>query len=553
MNDFSLMYPAGRKPEFKSIGNNTYNDLSLDHIIDFVTENDQEKKIIKGYMTKLESDPEIIRYRGDIFEDILEFPVLREKMKELLEQLEFLKTVGNAYKDDPESSIWQLIDRLQELDVYVKCITGLNEVLTRSAIKSEGLMMLKDYVTSVYNESGFEYLSDDIKELVNETAQIRSISLGVNLDSRLRPVEVGIVSINREGFGRFGLLDKFLDFASKKGELNGEASFNGMARIHTVGPSPEDAPLMNNLRRVVTDMLGTTVRHLRTKLSRFADVSGYSLVKLIPELIFYIRWAEFITKVRELGLPVTRPEIFDTKRRFMRSEGMYDIKLAMQKLGGRELSIVENDFEFTKDHGIYIMTGPNRGGKTTFTQAVGVLFLMAQNGLFVPARSVRLSPCDCIYTHFPADENETVNLGRLGEESRRLSEIFSAATDKSLLLFNESLATTSFTEGLYIAKDVVRAMRYLGARAVFNTHMHELAMNLEEINALRGDMKVASLITGVHEGQRSYKVFIAPPEGMSYARDIAGKYGVTFEQLRSSIDSNAEEGRQLVVLEKKSA
>ena len=104
-----------------------------------------------------------------------------------------------------------------------------------------------------------------------------------------------------------------------------------------------------------------------------------------------------------------------------------------------------------------------------------------------------------------------------------------------MLLFNESLSTTSFTEGLYIAKDVVRALRCLGARTVFNTHMHELAMGLDEMNSTAGDTKVASLITGIHEGQRSYKVEIAPPDGVSYARDIAEKYGVSFEQLRHSI------------------
>ena len=128
-----------------------------------------------------------------------------------------------------------------------------------------------------------------------------------------------------------------------------------------------------------------------------------------------------------------------------------------------------------------------------------------------------LSPCDNIFTHFPADENQTVNLGRLGEESKRISD--------------ESLATTSFTEGLYIAKDVVKAMRSLGARTIFNTHMHELAMDLDEINALNGKIKVASLVTGIHEGQRSYKVYLAPPDGISYARDIAEKYGVTYSQL----------------------
>ena len=177
------------------------------------------------------------------------------------------------------------------------------------------------------------------------------------------------------------------------------------------------------------------------------------------------------------------------------------------------------------------MTGPNRGGKTTFTQAVGLIVLLAQNGLYVPCEALSLSPCDNIFTHFPADENQTVNLGRLGEESKRISEIFSLATENSLLLFNESLATTSFTEGLYIAKDVVKAMRSLGARTIFNTHMHELAMNLEEINAPDGKIKVASLVTGIHEGRRSYKVYCAPPDGISYARDIAEKYGVTYSQL----------------------
>ena len=65
--------------------------------------------------------------------------------------------------------------------------------------------------------------------------------------------------------------------------------------------------------------------------------------------------------------------------------------------------------------------------------------------------------------------------------------------------------------------------------------MHELAMDLDTMNSLEGDINVASLITGIHDGQRSYKVFLAPPEGVSYARDIAEKYGVTFDQLRSSI------------------
>ena len=536
MDNFSLLYPAGKEPSYQTLNDEACNDLSLEYICDALTESEYEQNIIKRMMMKIESDPEVIRYRCDIFDDILKFPSLRNKIKELLEQLDYLKDLERSAKDNTAAPVWQLINRLQELDAYVNCITGINESLTENPINSVGLKKMKEYVSSVYNESGFEHLNEDIKSMMGDIGQIRSVSLGVNLDSHMRPVEVGIVSLNDEKFVRPGVLQQFLDFASKKSEIHGGASFDGMTKIHTVGKAAGEDPLMNNLSRVVSEMLGSTVKQLKNKLSRYVNISGYSLTKLIPEFIFYVRWAEFCSKIMDKGIPMSKPEILEGEKREMSAKDLYNLKLAIQILQDKKIDIICNDFEFNKEHGIYIMTGPNRGGKTTFTQAVGIIFLLAQHGIYVPAGSLSLSPCDNIYTHFPADENQTVDLGRLGEESKRLSEIFSIATNRSVLLFNESLATTSFAEGLYIAKDVVKALRYLGARTVFNTHMHELAMQLDLMNALDGDIKVASLITGIHEGTRSYKVFIAPPEGVSYARDIAEKYGVTFDQLKKSID-----------------
>ena len=201
-----------------------------------------------------------------------------------------------------------------------------------------------------------------------------------------------------------------------------------------------------------------------------------------------------------------------------------------------------NDIDFNDEMRIFILTGPNRGGKTIFTQAWGLAMLLAQLGIYVPASKAAISPCDNIFTHFPADENDTVDLGRLGEESKRLSEIFKQATERSVMLLNESLATTSVTEGLFIAKDVVKAMRYMGVRCIFNTHMHDLARSVDELNAeIEGKSAAASLVTGVHDGERSFKVSLLPPQGISYAKDIALKYGVSFAQIKESIDSRAEE------------
>ena len=532
--ELSLLYPAGKTVSCQILNENTCNDLSLDSVLDYISETDAEKKTIRQMMVRLECDEQVICYRRDIFEDMMNFPDLRERIKDMLSELEYLKTLEKSFRDDTAAHIWQLITRLKELEVYIDCITGIHKALTESPVRSEGLIRLRDYVSSIYSESGFDQLKKDIQNLITERSRIKSITLGINLDDMMRPTEVGILSINSEKFDHTGILDNFLGFCSMFSDLINMNS--GMTKLHRSGATAEDDPLMRNLSRAVTDMLGANVRHMKSSLSRYVNISGYSLTKFIPEFIFYIRWAEFFSKVRDAGMPVASPEILEVRKRELYAEGIYNIRLAIQKLEGKKGDIVCNDFEFNSDHGSYIMTGPNRGGKTTFTQAVGWLFLLAQHGIAVPCESLSLSPCDNILTHFPADENKTINLGRLGEEAKRISEIFSMASNKSVLLFNEPLATTSFSEGLYIARDVVESLRYLGARTVFNTHMHELAMRVDAINYLDGDIKVASLVTGVHEGRRSYKVYIAPPEGVSYARDIAEKYGVTAVQLKRVIN-----------------
>ena len=536
MQDFSLLYPQGVTPDCKTLSDEAINDLSLELICEKLADDTFEHNIIRNIMIKIERNPTVIKYRTDIFDDIIHFPKLRERIKELLEQLAFLKEMERSLKDTAAAPIWQLVNRLNELEIYINCISGINDALSQNNIKSDGLKLLKDYVSSVYEESGFEYLKEDIKGLVNEVREIKSVSVGVNLDNLMRPVEVGIVSINTEPFTKTPLLSRFLDFATKENQLEQGASFHGMTKFHTVGKIAGEDPFTSNLTKVMTEMLGLTVKRLKSKLSKYTNVSGYSLTKLIPEFLFYIRWADYIGKMQELNIQFCKPVIIPREKREMHAKGLYNFKLAMQKVEGKKIDIIANDIDFDAEHRIYIMTGPNRGGKTTMTQAVGLVFLLAQFGIYVPCESVELSPVDNIYTHFPADENKTVDLGRLGEESQRMSEIFSQATNESLLLFNESLATTSFEEGLYIAKDVVKALRYLGPRTIFNTHMHELAMNLDEVNTkIEGDSKVASLITGIHEGKRSYKIFLAPPEGVSYAQDIAKKYGVTFDQLLDNI------------------
>ena len=167
--------------------------------------------------------------------------------------------------------------------------------------------------------------------------------------------------------------------------------------------------------------------------------------------------------------------------------------------------------------------------------------MLAQGGIYIPGDSFSFHPVDCIYTHFPADEDKTMDLGRLGEECRRFREIYSCCTKSSLLLLNETFSTTSFEEGYFIAKDSVKAILTKGVRTIYNTHMHKLAYDIEEINRSDREEKAASLIVKSEGGSRSFKVEVAPPEGMSYASDIAKKYGVTYEMLVSGNSAGLSE------------
>ncbi len=561
MQDFSLLFPQNSERKQNTLTDEAVNDLSIDFLCDALTEDNYEKNLLKNIMIKVTDDEETISYRRDIFDDFLKFPRLREELSDLVVKLADLREIERFQKDQDASSLWMLINRLREIDEYVSCITRIKNVLENLDVKSDGMTTLREMVTNIYNDSGFPELKKDIDETFKKAQKLKSITIGVNLDGLLRPKNAGVLSLNDTEFGKSGLMKHFLRFTDSKDDLHHGTDVSNIKNFHPANPNTSNIiigsiqqsathnvhietnditgadPLSDALKKSVTDILKRTVKDIKSTLRKYVNISGYALINLMPEIIFYIRWAELADKITALGMPMCKAEIINSDKRYCSFKEVYNIKLAIKNVQGDNIDIVTNEFDFNDDRRIYILTGPNRGGKTIITQAVGLAMLMAQWGIYVPASSAVISPCDNIYTHFPADENDTVDLGRLGEESKRLSDIFTKATSRSLLLLNESLATTNVAEGLFIAKDVVKAMRYLGTRAIFNTHMHELARNIEEINNnTEGGSKVASMITGISQGKRSFKVSLAPPQGVSYAKDIADKYGVTFDIIKKNID-----------------
>lgn len=555
---YSILYPAG-EASCKTLSSVTIHDLGLDLICRQLSAKEPEQKYIMNVLSKMYTDPEVTSYRCEVFEDVLSNPSLREDMVGILERISFLHDYGGFKRDfDESATIWDLMHRLDELNDYIHCVEALHDCLKEQSIHSKGFVGLKEYVESLYVDHGFAELKKDIEAARIETADLKSITVGINLNDRFEADGIGLISVNSKQFTKSNMLSHFCDHLTARNRVRDDCAWKGEYKFE-----PFDAPeaFLPNAQmlgifhipdgdvakdvtrytdRIVNHMLSRLVKNLKDVLNRYVSVTITDMTDLIPELMYYIRWAEYIEKLREQGAVFHKPVVHipdssngarDTF--YMKARGIYNIKLAAfdtEEAG----QIVPNDLDFDEEHRVYILTGANRGGKTTITQAIGQLFVLAQGGIYIPGESFEFSPVDGVYTHFPADEDKTLDLGRLGEECKRFKEMYDSASEKSLMLLNETFSTTSFEEGYYIARDSVRAILAKGIRTIYNTHMHKLAFDIEAMNEAQTSGKAYSLVIHNEGAQRSYKIEIAPPIGKSFASDIAKKYGVTYEMLVES-------------------
>ena len=561
----SIVFPAGSFEGCKVLSETTVHDLGLEVLCSSLSDKPKEQSLILGIMSRITNDPEVAKYRLDVFEDIYRNPAFCDRMLEILDKIDFLRDYGSFRRDTSESSgTWDLVHRLEEIRDYISYVEALQKCLGEVELKSKGLKDLKAHIDEIYDDNGFIELKKDIAELKATTSSLKSVTVGINLNERFEAREIGLISVNSKAFSKSTILENFGTFISKKDNISTDVKWDGsphfqpfstdgskgdflegMARTRMKMENPilmmsmalvpqgdMAKDVTSHMDRVSDHMLNQTVKKLKEVLGRYVGLSIMDITSLIPEFIFYVRWAQFIRHHVDSGLKFCKASVIEKNDGVrMRARGFWNLRLA----GHVEGEIVTNDLDFDSDKNLYILTGANRGGKTTITQAVGLMYVLAQCGMFVPATSFEFVPVDSIFTHFPADEDKTLDYGRLGEECKRFRELFGSCTSDSLLLLNETFSTTSFEEGFFIASDAVKALLKKGTRCIYNTHMHKLAADIGQLNdesAKEGaSVRSASLVALSDGGDRSFKVKVTSPQGMSYAKDIAEKYGVTYEML----------------------
>lgn len=515
-------------------------DLALDRVVHALNESGRHEREIREILHEMCLDPELITHRQDVLADLLDAPHLAQQLRSLMPELAALAVRGSGgWKGD--SPLMVVLERLGELDAYVRCLDRLRAILEAAqGVRSAGLLELREAVAALAEDPEVSSLRAELPSLHELIAETTSVTIGLNLGAGLQPESVTITALNRHQFrGPLSLLGRLLP-----GSVRGHA---GRTPLREVGPVTirRASPLFKDLQ----DLLQSATAPLAKALDRYRDLSVGPLAALERDFAFFTGAAALVARLQGAGVAVCRPEIAPAEERVLDVATLGNVALATQLMDA-ESELVTSDACFDARGRVLVLTGPNRGGKTTYCRAVGQAQVLFQAGLFVAGTSARISPVDNIWTHFPLPEADQPGAGRLDEEVRRLRRIFDEATPQSLILLNEPLTSTSERGALSIATDIVRALQLLGARVLFVTHLHDLARAIPELNrdgppenGVRSLVAEAASEGGLVRG--TYRIVPGLPAGRSYASEIARQHGLTFEQLSQALASRAggpEEG-----------
>lgn len=524
---FRLLYPAGYAGEAAPLPDDSFfKTLQIDRMIALKRESFRGLADLK--LEKFFSDDtEILAYRSEVVRDLVEDPALFSLVEQALPLIrdlhEVRKVLGRV-----DSDLEGHLNCTRCLELYLEVMELFHTRLAAARPKSEGMRRLKGEIDARWDSEAETHLRAHLEKVQYQIGHVKSIAIGINLDGTLKAADAGLLAVNTEPYRIGSLMDKLLGRQGKD-PMVCISSFTNIARASR---DAEKAVLNNAVARALDGVFYRTVKSWAPVIDQYYSDQARFFVDLLDDFRFLAAAVHFMLELKAAGCPLCRPVIRPKEDKVLRLENLCNPMLALKGLGE---TVVRNDLTCDDSGRFYLITGPNHGGKSIFCYGVGMAQALFQLGLMVPAEAAELSPVRCIFTHFPTSDEDNYGKGRLESECARMSDALGMLTEYDMLLMDESFSSTSLLEGSYIAGEVLRAINVIGCSGLFVTHIHDLTQKLDAYNSVPGrrgciDNLVAQM-ENVADGTRSYRVLRTTPDGLSYAKDIAKKYGLSMEDI----------------------
>ena len=295
------------------------------------------------------------------------------------------------------------------------------------------------------------------------------------------------------------------------------------------------------------------VRELGNELQAAIDAEGAEIVRLLSEITAKI--AAVTAPMGETLKILAHLDLTYAKVRFSRDyemnpptlngNGWLNLKVArhpllltLQREEDSDIEVVVPiDFRLGGDFNTLIITGPNTGGKTITLKTVGLLTLMAQSGMHIPAREgSELAVFSRITADIGDEQSIEQSLSTFSSHLRNIAEILSSADENSLVLLDELGGGTDPAEGAALGKSILEYLHTRNARTVVSTHispLKNLGYTVPGIENASVEFDIATL-------RPTHKLLIGTP-GSSNALAIAQRLGLPDEVIVNAENSSAEQ------------